>query len=172
MTNHYHLLFEIPEPERISSIMAGMQRLYTVYYHKRYGTSGFLWQGRFGSKPIQKDSYLQRCGAYIELNPVRSGITKEAGEYKYTSAGYYVSNNEDPIITEDPLYVNLGETKQKRRERYRELLENIANEKDPGNNWPDSPVGNNDFRRRLVKNNGRWVPRRKGRSKASFVFNL
>lgn len=44
MCNHYHLLIEIEEPERLSTFMANVNRLYTVYYHKRYRTSGYLWQ--------------------------------------------------------------------------------------------------------------------------------
>ena len=56
MPNHYHLLLEIKEPELLSSAMAGINKSYSIYYHKRFKTSGYLWQGRFKSKPIQKDN--------------------------------------------------------------------------------------------------------------------
>ena len=37
MINHYHFLIEIEEPERLSAFMANVNRLYTVYYHKKIG---------------------------------------------------------------------------------------------------------------------------------------
>ena len=74
MSNHYHLLLEILEPEKISHCMAGLGRAYTHYYHKTYSTAGYLWQGRFKLQPIEKESYLLACGRYIERNPVRVGI--------------------------------------------------------------------------------------------------
>jgi putative transposase len=172
MTNHYHFLLEIPEPEMISSMMAGIQRLYTMYYHKRYGTSGFLWQGRFGLKPIQKDTYLQRCGAYIELNPVRANITETPEEYKYSSARHYVLHEENLIVTKDPLYANFGETDKDRQNEYRKFLYDVAKENSYGWSQTDTPLGDADFKSRLMKNNGRWVPKRKGKRKAFSTFSL
>ena len=167
MTNHYHLLLEIPEPEKMSSMMAGVQRLYTMYYHKRYRTSGYLWQGRFGLKPIQKDAYLQRCGAYIELNPIRAKITEAAEDYKYSSAGYYLLKKEDPLVTEDPLYADFGETSEERQSRYREFLIDITKENSPMWGETGKPLGDKHFKGRLIRNNGRWMPRRKGNKSGS-----
>lgn len=50
MPNHYHLECEIPIPEKISSVIGGINRAYSHYYHKKYKTAGYLWQGRFLSK--------------------------------------------------------------------------------------------------------------------------
>lgn len=58
MSNHYHLALELDKPEEISSFIAGLQRSYSCYHHRTYGTSGFLWQGRFKLQPVQKDIYL------------------------------------------------------------------------------------------------------------------
>ncbi len=172
MTSHFHLLLEILEPERLSSMMAGIQRLYTMHYHKRYGTSGYLWQGRFGAKPIQKDVNLQRCGSYIELNPVRAGIVEAAEDYKYSSARYYVLKEENQIVTEDPLYVSFGETDEKRQSSYRDFLYNISKESVSEGILTDKPMGDDDFKCRLMKSNGRWFPRRKGKKRSGVAFSL
>jgi REP element-mobilizing transposase RayT len=71
MSNHYHLCLELDNPEKLSSIMAGIARSYVHYHHKKYNVSGYLWQGRFKAQPIQKEQYLLACGRYIERNPVR-----------------------------------------------------------------------------------------------------
>ena len=47
MPNHYHIEVEFDRVEVLSSAMAGIDRSYTHYYHKRYRTAGYLWQGRF-----------------------------------------------------------------------------------------------------------------------------
>jgi len=79
MPNHYYLLLELDNPERLSSIMAGLARAYVYYYHHKYQSSGHLWQGRFKSQPIEKEHYLLSCGRYIERNPVKVRIPDHSG---------------------------------------------------------------------------------------------
>jgi len=110
MPNHYHLEAELENPERMSSIIGGINRAYTHYYHKKYKTSGYLWQGRFKSKPIEKEEYSICCGGYIEMNPVRAIIVKSPEEYRHSSARYYVSGEKDDIIEEDPNFHDFGST--------------------------------------------------------------
>jgi hypothetical protein len=43
---------------------------YTVYYNLRHKSSGHLFQGRFGSKLVEGDSYLLALTRYVHLNPV------------------------------------------------------------------------------------------------------
>lgn len=81
MSNHYHLLIEIDAPELISRVMAGINKAYSYYYHKRNETSGYLWQGRFKMQPVQKEDYMIACGRYIEQNPLKAGIVKSVDDY-------------------------------------------------------------------------------------------
>ena len=71
---------------------------------------------------------MQRCGAYIELNPVRAKMTKAAEKYKYSSAEYYVLGKENPVVSEDPLYKDFGDTAEKCQDSYGEFLWDIAKE--------------------------------------------
>ncbi|MDP1854153.1 MAG: transposase [Candidatus Omnitrophota bacterium] len=91
MPNHYHIVTAIEEPEKISSVMAGLGRSYACYHHRKHKTAGYLWQGRFKSQPIQKELYLMACGRYVERNPVKAGIIEAAWEYPYSSARFYAS---------------------------------------------------------------------------------
>lgn len=108
MPNHYHLLLELDEPEKLSSIMAGLSRSYVHYHHKTYHSAGHLWQDRFKSQAIDKEMYLLSCGRYIERNPVKANIVSQAEEYRYSSAAYYVLGREDGLTAEDPFFNSFG----------------------------------------------------------------
>ncbi len=163
MTNHYHLLLELEEPKRISKIMAGLSKAYSCYYHKVYSTAGFLWQGRFKLQPVQEDNYLVACGRYIERNPVRAGMVNEAYEYPYSSARYYCLGENDGITVEDPAFLSFGTNLAYRRNAYIEFLRKFDDEEEKSFNNLEQPVGNEEFLRRLVIENGRFTSMRRGR---------
>src|SRR4051812_11647386 len=57
MDNHLHLLVETPKP----NLGAGVQRLHGLYgrrFNDRYGRSGHVFQGRFGSKRIVGEEHF------------------------------------------------------------------------------------------------------------------
>ncbi|MCK4463640.1 MAG: transposase [Candidatus Omnitrophica bacterium] len=165
MSNHYHILIEIDPPERLSSIMASINRLYSIYHHKRYSSCGYLWQGRFKSQAVQKDSYLISCGRYIERNPVKAGIVRSAEDYSYSSARFYVCGKSDMVTSISPFYETLGNSPLERQNAYHDMLiDDNQDEDDYFENF-EHPLGSNIFKAQLIKTNGRHIPRRKGRPK-------
>ncbi|MFA4889372.1 MAG: transposase [Candidatus Omnitrophota bacterium] len=163
MSNHYHLLLEIENPDKISKFMAGLNRAYTHYYHKTYLSSGLLWQGRFKLQPVQKERYLIACGRYIERNPVKAGIVLEAADYSYSSANFYCSGMPDGITTENPAFIELGKEITQRQIAYRGFLRNFDTEEEASFANFDQPQGDKEFIKRLIKEHGHYVPRRRGR---------
>lgn len=102
-----------------------MKQLALAYYHyyrKRYGWVGHIWQGRYKSQPVGKDSYFLQCGKYIELNPNRAGLVKEPSEWQYSSYRYYAAGKPDELITTDPFYAELGATAHEQQNHYRALV--------------------------------------------------
>ena len=73
MHTHYHMLCEVVF-DNLRPFAGGIQQVYAGYCHRRYGTSGVFWAGRYKSKPVEIGEYLTRCGRYIERNPVRAAI--------------------------------------------------------------------------------------------------
>jgi len=73
----------------ISEFMREVQREFTLWFNKyrEYKRKGALWQDRFQCQLIQSDVYLWGCLKYIEMNPVRAGITDNPADYKYSSFG-------------------------------------------------------------------------------------
>ncbi len=84
MTNHYHLLIETPEP----TLARGMQKLdgdHAAEFNRRHGRVGHLWQGRYRSHLVEKESYLLELARYIVLNPVRARMVGSARDWPWSS---------------------------------------------------------------------------------------
>lgn len=169
MINHYHVMFEIDDPEKLSACMSGIGRAYTHYYQKAYQSAGYLWQGRFESAPIQKERYAAACGRYIERNPVSAGVVVDAWEYCHSSARYYCLGIDDGITMPDPAYIELSAEETVRRRLYTEFLRNFDYEEEGTFRKRGVIHGDESFRSRLIKDHGRYVPRRQGRVGGIFV---
>jgi hypothetical protein len=66
-----------------------MQWLLTSHvrrYHKHYGSSGHVWQGRFKSFAVQRDEHLITTLRYVLQNPVRAGLSETVHEWPWSSA--------------------------------------------------------------------------------------
>ena len=161
--NHFHLLLEIDDPRLISRVLAGLNHAYTIYYHKKYDTCGFLWQGRFKLQPIQKERYLVACGRYIERNPVRAQQVQTCSEWPYSSARFYCTGMPDGITCENPLFHSFGSTPRERQLSYGEFLREGDETEEKIFRGDMRPAGDNYFLARLVKVDGRYMPRRTGR---------
>lgn len=70
MANHFHLLVETPLGN-LSEFMRHFNITYTGYFNRRHNRAGHLYQGRYKSILVDKDSYLSMLTRYIHLNPVR-----------------------------------------------------------------------------------------------------
>jgi len=96
MDNHYHLLLETP----LANLSRALKRLNGLYTHKvnfEHKRVGHLFQGRYKSILVEKDSYLKELCRYIVLNPVRAGLVKQPGDYPWSSyrATAYPSTKQD-----------------------------------------------------------------------------
>lgn len=100
MGNHFHMLIQINHANDLPQIMKRINQSYTNHWKRTRGFIGLLWQGRYKRFPVERDSYFQSCCAYIELNPVRAGMEKNAWDYKWSSARHYVLGTKDPLVDE------------------------------------------------------------------------
>ena len=97
MGNHYHLLLETTQPN-LSRIMQNINSSYTLYYNKKRGKCGHLFQGRYKSIIVEADEYFKELSRYIHLNPVKARIVNSPEEYKWSSYRTYISNADDSEI--------------------------------------------------------------------------
>ena len=91
MDNHYHLLVENLR-ENLSSALRQVNSSYAMYFNKRYERVGHLWQDRYKSWFIVDSNHLFILFRYIEQNPVKAGMTKKVGEYKYASSYCFIKD--------------------------------------------------------------------------------
>ena len=85
MPNHFHLVLEPTHQTALSQFMQWLLTSHVRRYHKHYGGSGHVWQGRFKSFPVQHDEHLITVLGYILQNPVRAGLASTAGEWLWSS---------------------------------------------------------------------------------------
>ena len=122
MSNHLHLLIRIVRGADLPKLMQGMFQSFRFHYRKKHEYTGYLFQGRYKSKVVEKDAYLLECARYIERNPVRAGIVKDPFHYKWTSYGFYANGYKNGIITENPMYSTLGNNPYERKYVYKQYL--------------------------------------------------
>ncbi len=92
MGNHVHLLLHA-ELADISTFMERVERPYARHFNSRHDHVGHLFQGRFKSIPVVKDSQLLETIRYIHRNPVEGGLTSNC-EYEWSSYGEYLNKSD------------------------------------------------------------------------------
>jgi putative transposase len=80
MPNHFHIML-ISSSHRqglwlkglnpISIFMQKVSTAYVMYFNKKYGRTGSLFEGKFKAKHIDKENYLEYLFSYIHLNPIK-----------------------------------------------------------------------------------------------------
>lgn len=93
--NHYHLLIETPDAN-LSRGMRQLNGVYTQYVNRVHDRVGHLFQGRYSSILVHKDSHLLELCRYIVLNPVRAGLAVDAGDYPWSSYRATVGHSPRP----------------------------------------------------------------------------
>ena len=122
MPDHLHLLFSASEQAKASAFMQKLGHQYVRGFNDRHGRSGTLWDGRYRSTAVEPARYFLACCRYLELNPVRAAVVTEAEHYVWSSARHHLGLSADPVISDHPLYWELGNTPFERQACYRELL--------------------------------------------------
>ena len=121
-----------------------------------------MWQGRFKSPIIQREGYWLSCGRYIERNPLEAGMVAQPWDYTWSSCRAYALGEHDPLISEDPMYLEMSPNPERRQQLWREFL--VA--EDPRERTirqGDWAIGDDGFRSQMSEVLGRPVPGRRGR---------
>lgn len=173
MANHYHLAVETLDPATLSRWLGNVQGRYTRYYHKRHGGKGPLWQSRFKSVLVEKESYLGRLGRYIERNALRAQIAGIAypWDYRWCSASTYVLGTVDKLVEpgRHPFWESMGSDDAERREvfaRYLMTAEEAAEEEKLFRN-SGMVIGGDTFGKQISQQSGRFTARARGRPRAT-----
>jgi putative transposase len=87
LSNHWHLLLWPQRDGDLPAFMRWVTLTHTQRHHASHGTVGIghLYQGRYKSSPVQTDSHYLTVLRYIEANPLRAGLVKNARQWPWSS---------------------------------------------------------------------------------------
>jgi putative transposase len=105
MPNHFHMVLMPRQAEDLSKWMQWLMTSHVRRYHRHYGTSGHVWQGRYKSFLIQIDSHLLIVLRYVEGNPLRAGLVNSAKDWLWSS--YVESIGKRPRLLVDEVPIEL-----------------------------------------------------------------
>lgn len=100
MPNHAHLCLRTGSFP-LSHLMARLGTGYVLRFNKRHDRVGHLFQNRFKSVLVDRDSQLEILVRYIHLNPLRSGLVGSLAELEsYPWAGHatLVGRRNDDVV--------------------------------------------------------------------------
>jgi len=110
MPNHVHLILTPKTEAGLRAALSPLHWRYTFEVNKRERWTGYLWQGRFASYPMD-DAYFVEASRYVGLNPVRAGLTARAEDWPWSSVRAHLRAKDDPLVRTAPLLKRLrGDT--------------------------------------------------------------
>ena len=123
MSNHYHLLIETPEAN-LSQGMRQLNGIYTQWVNRRHNRTGHVFQGRFKSILVQKESHLLELARYVVLNPVRAGMVSSPRKWRWSSYCATAGHCEVPgFLTVDWLLLQFDGDNLRAIKSYREFVQ-------------------------------------------------
>ena len=96
MPNHVHLILVPSDPDGLRGALAEAHRRYSRRVNAAHGWTGYLWQGRFASYPMD-DAHLLAAIRYVELNTVKAKLVARAEDWRWSSAAAHVTGKADGL---------------------------------------------------------------------------
>jgi len=121
MDNHVHLLLETREP----NLGAGMRRLHGSYaqrFNARHGSSGHLFQERYGAVQVKSDEQLWTVAVYIAMNPVEAGLCGRPDDWPWSSHSMVLTDTAPDWVDVSHLLDCFAAAGGDGRRRYAELF--------------------------------------------------
>lgn len=122
MSNHVHLLVTPAHRGGARQLMGSLAGRYARHLADARGCAGTPWEEGFDASPVYAPRYLLSCMRYIEENPVRAGLAREPGAWRWSSFAANALGREDPVVTPHGIYCTLGRTPEARCRRYRAMF--------------------------------------------------
>jgi putative transposase len=103
MPNHLHL---VVRPRQDGDIASWISWLFTTHvrrHHRKYGTTGRLWQGRYKACLIQQDQHLLTVLRYVERNALAKDLVRRAEDWRWGSLNWRGSTRAPVALTRAPI---------------------------------------------------------------------
>ena len=123
--NHFHLLLRTGDAS-ISTVMRRLLTGHALWYNKKHGRHGHLFQNRYKSILSQKDAYFLELVRYIHLNPLRAGLVvdlKQLKRYPYCGHSVLMGTWKKPWQDTSAVLGMFGDKLGASRRAYRNFVE-------------------------------------------------
>jgi hypothetical protein len=117
-----HLLLETPEGN-LSKMMQAFQTSHTIYFNKRHGRTGHVFEQRYKAMLVDKDNYLLQVNRYLHLNGMSAKLAERAQDYRWCSYGSYLKRKGILGLKTETVLGQLNGSKTRQLQRYREYVE-------------------------------------------------
>ena len=71
----------------LSVFMKAVKQEFTVWWNHKHRQEGNLWQDKFKSVLVEEGHATRVVAGYIDLNPVRAGMVRQAADYRWSGWG-------------------------------------------------------------------------------------
>ncbi len=85
MPNHVHLLVEVWQ-NPLAELIKSWKQFIAREANKLLGREGTFWEREYWDTLIKDDDQPKKAVRYIEANPVKAGLAREASEWQWSSA--------------------------------------------------------------------------------------
>ncbi|TDQ83554.1 REP element-mobilizing transposase RayT [Paraburkholderia silvatlantica] len=130
MPGAVQLLVTPSDESSLPKAMQAVGRRYVAHFNRRYARRGTLWEGRYRATVIEGERFFLLASRVVELAPVRSHLVTAPEDYRWSSYRHHIGLTVDSLITDHPLYWALGNTPFERQRAYRELCEQVLDERE------------------------------------------
>ncbi|HWB06061.1 MAG TPA: transposase [Verrucomicrobiales bacterium] len=82
----------------LTEFMKALKQRFTQWYNRTHDRTGTLWEGRYKSLIVQDEERALRIMAtYIDLNPVRAGLTGDPASHRWSGYAEAMAGNRDAL---------------------------------------------------------------------------
>lgn len=122
MDNHYHLLLETPDPN-LSLGMRQLNGVYTQSFNRQHLRVGHVFQGRFKSILVEKETHLLELCRYIVLNPVAARLVRCPSEHSWSSYNFTAKSiKKTEFLYTDWLLAQFSSSRKTARKLYMDFV--------------------------------------------------
>lgn len=100
MDNHVHLMINT-DVQPLGLLISRIHSIYTKYFNRKYNYVGHLFQGKYHSEIIQRESQLLETSRYVHLNPVKARMVEWPSDYKWSSYSMMIGEKNEKLINSD-----------------------------------------------------------------------
>ena len=149
MDNHVHFILEPQQSDSLAFLFKYTHMRYSMYYNKKNGTPGHLFQGRFFSCVLDSD-HLYEAMRYVELNPLRAGVSSRPDAYKWSSARKHLTGKGDIVLNDVSKHLEIDNWRAYLKEKMdEEIVKRIR-----ANTKTGRPAGDDKFVKKIEKKTG------------------